>query len=65
MADRVGPVMVPALPAGELSTAEVPEASSKPYAPTSPVEAVLFTVTVTVVDVLVLPLASRATAVSA
>ena len=39
--------------------------SSKPYAPTRPVEAVLFTVTVTVVDVVALPLASRATAVSA
>src|SRR4051812_5328744 len=64
--ERVAPVIVPGLLEPELSVAVVPDSSSKPSAVTRPVGgggAVFDTVTATVVDVVVLPPASRATAV--
>src|SRR3954447_1497537 len=63
---RVAPVIAPGLLEPELSVAVVPVASSKPSAVTSPVGgggAVLDTVTATVVEVVELVAASRATAV--
>src|SRR5687768_1633477 len=54
----------PLFPRPDVSAVVLPAPSSKPYAPTSPVGAVLLTVTGTGLAVVVLPAASRATAVS-
>src|SRR3954469_4588563 len=62
VSERVGPLIVPTLPVPEASVAVVPVVSSKPNAATRPVEALL-TLTVTVLDVVVCPSLSSATAV--
>jgi hypothetical protein len=62
------PVSVPLLPVPERSLTVAPDGSSKPYAATSPGPGggggALETVTLTAADVVELPAASRATAVS-
>src|SRR3954454_12739612 len=65
---RVAPVIVPVFPAPERSVTVGPDASSNPYAATSPEAGggggPLETVTLTGADVVEFPAASRATAVS-
>jgi hypothetical protein len=62
---QTAPATVPACPPPEASPAVVPVPSLKPYAATGPVDAPwLLTVTVTAVEVVRLPAASRARAVS-
>src|SRR5262245_60554072 len=59
-----GDVIEPVLFEPETSFATAPEPSSNAYAATGPAGVVLPTVTVMLVDVVVLPAASRATAVT-
>src|SRR5262249_49121967 len=59
---QVAPLMVPLFPEPELSVTVVPLPSLKPRARTRPLGAALETVTVTVAEVVVFPLVSRARA---